>query len=179
MNQQLEILPYDPAWLLDFETERQRIAEALGALARRIDHHGSTAVPGLAAKPIIDIQVSVEQLEPIRAYLEPLAALGYQHLPSPDDAVCPFFYRPKEWPHSHHIHVVECNGAEERRTLVFRDYLIDHSEVAQEYGALKQHLAPQYDARDPSARERYAVAKSDFINRVIKLALGHGYPLKK
>ena len=68
MIRRLQISSYDPRWVLEFEAERQRLARALGELARRIDHHGSTAIPGLEAKPIIDIQVSVEQLQPIRAH---------------------------------------------------------------------------------------------------------------
>jgi len=81
MSQRLQIMPYDPSWASEFETERDLVSHALGQLARRIDHSGSTAVPGLEAKPIIDIQVSVEKLNPIRAYAEPLAGLGYRHIP--------------------------------------------------------------------------------------------------
>ena len=177
MSQRLQIMPYDPSWAFEFETERDRISRALGQLARRIDHNGSTAVPGLEAKPIIDIQVSVEKLNPIRAYAEPLAGLGYRHAPHSDDAVCPFFHRPSEWPHSHHIHVVESGGVEERRTLAFRDYLRDHSDVAHEYGLLKRQLVALYDAAKPADRERYASAKTEFINRVVQIALAQGYPL--
>src|SRR5262245_41843294 len=108
----LEVVPYDPRWVEEFEAERERIARALGPLARRIDHHGSTSVSGLAAKPVIDIQVSVDALQPMAAYAEPLATLGYLHAPDADDAVCPFFHRPADWPHSHHIHVVERGGIE-------------------------------------------------------------------
>src|SRR6267142_432101 len=178
MSQRLQIMPYDPGWAFEFETERDRISLALGQLARRIDHNGSTAVPGLDAKPIIDIQVSVEKLIPIRAYAEPLAGLGYQHAPDSDDAVCPFFHRPGEWPHSHHVHVVESGGLEERRTLAFRDYLRDDSEVAHEYVRLKEQLVTLYDAAKPADRERYASAKTEFINRVVQIALAQGYPLE-
>src|SRR5690242_10267094 len=119
----IEIVPYDPTWPAAFEAERKRIAESLGALALRIEHNGSTAVPGLAAKPVIDIQVSVARLRPIEQYRPALEQLGYQHLPHPDDAFAPFFYRPAEWPHTHHVHVVEAGSAEEERTLAFRDFL--------------------------------------------------------
>ena len=98
MVQRLQISSYDPRWVLEFEAERDRLVRALGALACRIDHNGSTAVPGLEAKPIIDIQVSVQQLQPLHVYAEPLATLGYVHVPHADDAVCPFFHRPREWP---------------------------------------------------------------------------------
>jgi GrpB-like predicted nucleotidyltransferase (UPF0157 family) len=172
----LEIAPYDPAWAAAFEAERDRLSRALGSLARRIDHNGSTAVPGLAAKPVIDIQLSVDALQPLGAYGRPLGALGYTHVPHADDAVCPFFHRPQTWPHTHHLHVVQHGGDEERRTLAFRDYLRDHANVMGDYAALKQRLAPRYSSTDPSAREAYADAKTEFIERIIQQALAAGYP---
>src|SRR5262245_46071116 len=90
MSETLEIVPDDPEWPSAFSAERERFAAALGSLALRIDHHGSTSVPGLAAKPIIDIQVSVHRLEPIETYAEPRPQLGYVHVPHPDDSLCPF-----------------------------------------------------------------------------------------
>lgn len=176
MGEGLDILPYDPSWPREFEAERQKIAAALGDLAVRIDHNGSTAVPGLAAKPVIDIQVSVEQLHPIEAYAHRLAQLGYQHLPHPDDAFCPFFHRPRDWLHSHHLHVVQAGGEEERRTLAFRDYLRDHGSVAREYEDLKRRLALHCDAADFTSRQAYADAKGELIARIVQLALEEGYP---
>ena len=166
------IVPYDPRWPGEFEAERGRIRVALGALALRIDHHGSTAVPGLAAKPIIDIQISVERLHPIEVYAVGLARLGYRHLAHADDAFCPFFHRPDTWPHTHHVHIVEAGGEEERRTLAFRDYLREHVEVAREYEALKEKLADQFGGESLSSREAYADAKSEFIASVLRRALG-------
>jgi GrpB-like predicted nucleotidyltransferase (UPF0157 family) len=166
------VVPYDPRWPEEFEAERDRIRVALGALALRIDHHGSTAVPGLAAKPIIDIQISVERLHPIDPYVVGLARIGYRHLAHADDAFCPFFHRPDAWPHTHHVHVVEAGGDEERRTLAFRDRLRAHVEVAREYEALKEKLAGQFDGESLSSREAYADAKSEFITRVLRRSLG-------
>ena len=172
----LQIAPYDPGWVLKFESERDRIEQTLGKLACRIDHNGSTAVPELEAKPIIDIQVSVKQLQPIHAYARPLSTLGYVHMPHVDDAVCPFFHRPRKWPHTHHVHVVQSGGQEERRTLAFRDFLRDHREVAREYVVLKKQLAALVNEADPSSRESYANAKSEFIDHVVQIALAAGYP---
>jgi GrpB-like predicted nucleotidyltransferase (UPF0157 family) len=172
----LEVVPYDSGWPKAFEGEAIRIRTALGPLALRIDHHGSTSIPGLGAKPIIDIQVSVAALQPIGAYAERLQAIGYVHLPHPDDSFCPFFHRPPQWPHSHHVHIVERGGTEEGRTLAFRDYLRDHEAVAREYEHLKQSLATQLAATTRESREAYAVAKTEFIERVVAIALGGGYP---
>ena len=176
MIDHLQIAPYDPAWAAAFEAERDRLARALGSLARRIDHNGSTSVVGLDAKPVIDIQISVDALQPLDAYGGPLSALGYTHMPDPDDAVCPFFHRPQIWPHTHHLHVVQHGGDEERRTLAFRDYLRDHADVMHAYAALKHQLARHYAAADKAAREAFADAKTEFIEHVIQLALAAGYP---
>jgi len=167
----IEIVPYDPRWPREFEEERLRIQAALGSLALRIDHNGSTAVPGLAAKPIIDIQVSVPSLQPLDAFAARLATIGYIHLPGADDSWCPFFHRPASWPHTHHVHLVHCGGEEERRTLLFRDYLRDHPEEARNYEDLKRRLAATHGGDDKDSREAYAIAKTAFIERIIALAL--------
>lgn len=173
---ELEIVAYHPDWPAVFEAEAIRLRSALGALALRIDHNGSTSITGLSAKPIIDIQVSVSSLQPIAAYDERLRAIGYVHVPHPDDTFCPFYHRPRQWPHSHHVHLVEAGGAEERRTLAFRDYLRDHPAAAREYEHLKRYLAGKLAATSDESREAYARAKTDFIERIVAAALGAGYP---
>ena len=176
MDAGLEIVSYDPEWPRLFMAERDRIAAVLGPLALRIDHHGSTSVPGLAAKPIVDIQVSVQPLHPIERYAPRFAQLGYTHVPHPDDAFCPFFHRPAAWPHTHHVHAVEAGGDEERRTLAFRDYLREHGDTAREYADLKRRLAAKYHSSRFSSQQAYADAKTTFIADVIARALSEGYP---
>ncbi len=176
MTEALVIVPYDPSWPRAFAAERDRIAAALGAIALRIEHNGSTSVPSLAAKPIIDIQVSVADVRAMDTYRPPLLHVGYTHVPHADDDVCPFFHRPATWPYTHHVHVVEAGGDEERRVLAFRDYLREHDDVAQEYATLKRRLAPRYAATEPASREAYADAKGPFIADVVARALAAGYP---
>ena len=172
----IEVVAYDPRWPAAFAAEAERIRNALGTLALRVDHNGSTSVPGLAAKPVIDIQVSVAKLEPIDRYRQPLQSIGYTHVPHADDSFCPFFHRPGEWPHTHHVHVVRAGDAEERRTLAFRDYLREHADTAREYAALKVRLARQFSAEQFGSRQAYADAKTEFIERVVADALKLGYP---
>jgi GrpB-like predicted nucleotidyltransferase (UPF0157 family) len=172
----IEIVPYDPGWPGAFEAEAARLRAALQGLALRIDHHGSTAIPGMGAKPIIDIQISVAGLQPRFAYAAKLEEIGYVHVPHPDDSFCPFFHRPIHWPHTHHVHVVERGGREERRTLAFRDYLRDHPGEARAYEDLKRAVAAQTVAADPESQERYALGKTAFIERVVALAIDRGYP---
>ena len=142
----------------------------------RIDHHGSTAIPGLGAKPIIDIQISVAILHPLAVYATKLEELGYVHVTHHDDLFCPFFHRPVQWPHSHHVHVVERGGREERRTLAFRDYLRSHPAVGREYEELKRVTAAQLAAAGSQSQEQYAIAKTEFVERVVALAIAEGYP---
>lgn len=167
----ITISSYDPRWPGMFADEQFRLASALGSRAHLIEHHGSTAVPGLAAKPIIDIQVSVESLHPLDVFIAALLPLGYVHVPHTDDVRCPFFHRPADWPHTHHVHLVAAGGEEEARTLAFRDYLRSHPEVAAEYEQLKRRLALNADGGTFAGREAYAAAKSAFVERVTRLAL--------
>ena len=162
----IDVVPYDPTWPAAFLEERRRLSSVLGPLALRVEHHGSTAVPGLAAKPIIDIQISVESLQPLDRLIRLLAPLGYVHVPHADDGRCPFLHRPATWPHTHHVHLVEAGSDEEAATLVFRDYLRSHAEAAAEYALLKQTLATRFPGQTPESREAYAVAKGDFVRRM-------------
>ena len=176
MSKAIEIVPYDADWPRQFAVEHERIAATLGTVAVRIDHNGSTSIPGLAAKPIIDIQISVRRLQPMEDYSTGLVRLGYVHVPHPDDAFCPFFHRPSSWPHTHHVHVVQSGGEEERRTLAFRDYLREQTTCARQYEELKRSLAAQHNAADFSSRQAYAEAKGAFIEDIIRRALAAGYP---
>ncbi len=97
------------------------------------------------------------------------------HVPSADDSWCPFFHRPRDWPHTHHVHVVEAGGEEERRTLAFRDYLRAHPSAAREYEALKRRLAARHGGSDAESREAYAAAKSSFIDRILTMATRSSY----
>jgi GrpB-like predicted nucleotidyltransferase (UPF0157 family) len=170
------LFPYDRGWPGAFEAEARRIASALGPALVRIDHVGSTAVPGLAAKPVIDIQVSVRALHPLEPHLLPLIAIGYTHVPHPDDAVYPFLHRPSSWPHSHHAHLCEAGGSEERRHLAFRDFLREHPQEAAAYADEKRRLALLFSSGSFESRNAYAEAKSAFILPAILRALGLGYP---
>jgi GrpB-like predicted nucleotidyltransferase (UPF0157 family) len=107
----IRIVPYDPAWPGMFAAESMNLRRALGPLALRIEHVGSTSVPGLDAKPVIDIQVSVRALEPRPPLLAALARAGYTNVPQGDfDRVYPFFQKPEHWPCTHHVHLCELGG---------------------------------------------------------------------
>lgn len=172
------IAPYDPDWPVMFAAEALRIRQALGDLALRIEHVGSTSVPGLAARPVIDIQVSVPSLEPADRYRTRLAELSYTHFPlGPFDLVYPLFKKPAEWPSTHHVHLCVAGSEQERDHLAFRDFLRRNSTVAAEYVMLKRQLAARHDGRTMESQERYSLSKTEFVRSVLARALAESQVL--
>lgn len=139
MSDGVIVLDYDPRWPELAAREIARLAEALGPAALRIEHVGSTAVPGLAAKPIVDLMVSVAALD--ESYVAPIESLGYLFTPFPGQDDRHFFGRPHARPRTHHVHVVAAGGHEERRHLAFRDFLRADPDAAAEYAAVKREAA--------------------------------------
>jgi len=140
----IRIVAYDPEWPARAVAEIQRIRTELGDVALRLDHVGSTAVPGLAAKPIIDLQMSVAAIDPLDPYRKPLERLGYLFVPDPDSPDFHFFAKPADRPRTHHLHVCESGSEHERRHLAVRDFLRAHPDEAASYGALKGKVAAEH-----------------------------------
>lgn len=176
----LEISDYQDEWARMFEEEEQRLKTALGSFAARIDHVGSTAVQGMAAKPTVDIQISVGELHPISAYKGVMQNLGYTHLSDspPGDHIYPLFHFPATWPHTYHVHFCRLGGNEEWRHLVYRDWLRNHPEARREYSDLKKRLAENTDLRDPAALDRYADGKSAFVESIERACRENAYIVK-
>ena len=167
----MTIAPYDPAWPVEFAVEARRIRQALGDLALRIEHVGSTSVPGLAAKPVIDIQVSVSSLDQRDFFRAQMTELGYKHFPLGEfDLVYPFFKRPAGWPSTHHVHLCAAGSKQERDHLAFRDYLRLNPGVAAAYAALKRELAAAHDGLTMQSQESYSLSKTEFVRSVLSRA---------
>src|SRR3954451_2041537 len=111
----VRIVDHDPSWPLPAAEELRRIGEALGPVAVRLEHVGSTAVPGLAAKPILDLQLSVDALEPRGRYVDPLKRPGYLFVAAPESPDYHFFARPPQRPRTHHLHVCATGSRHEIR----------------------------------------------------------------
>ena len=156
-KRQIILCTYDPAWAKDFEAERRKIEVALGLLPHRVEHVGSTSVAGLAAKPIIDLQLGVPNVEDEDAYLPHLEPAGYT-------------LRVRE--HGHrmlrtaslkaHLHVCDAGSDWERRHLLFRDWLRRSPEDRRSYDLAKRELA----RRDWPTMNHYADAKSEVITAI-------------
>ena len=159
------VVDYDPGWPAAFEALRSRVARALGDVALAILHVGGTVVPGLAAKPLIDLDVVVRSREAVPAAIERLATLGYVHegdqgIPGREA------FRWPEGEARHHLYVVAAGAPPLRQHLALRDYLRSHPETAKEYGRLKQSLAQQFE----NDRTAYTDAKTEFVTAVLHLA---------
>jgi GrpB-like predicted nucleotidyltransferase (UPF0157 family) len=155
----VRIVDYDAAWPAAAEAELRRIGDALAEVAIRLEHVGSTAVPGLAAKPILDLQLAVDALEPRERYVRPLERLGYLFAPTPESPDHHFFARPAQRPRTHHLHVCAAGSGHEFRHLAVRDFLRADAGEAAAYAALKRRVA----ARHPQDRLAYIEGKDDYV----------------
>jgi GrpB-like predicted nucleotidyltransferase (UPF0157 family) len=162
----VRVVCYDPTWPDQFERERSDLAALLAPwLVGPIEHVGSTAVPGLAAKPVIDIMAAVRDLDSSRPVIDVLPRLGYCYWPYRED-VMHWFCKPSDAFRTHHLHVVPFRSQLWLDRLAFRDYLRAHRPVAAQYASLKYELAKRCEFD----RETYTDAKLPFVERVLRMA---------
>ncbi len=162
-TKKIRVLPYDPQWKEDFDAIRQELSLGLGDLALRIEHVGSTSVAGLAAKPIIDIDVVIRDNTPLEAVISALEEMGYIHegdLGIPQREA--FRYDSKPHLRQHHLYVCPVSSRELHRHITFRDYLRNHPEDAAEYGRIKQEAATLY----PEDIDKYITHKGSVIQKL-------------
>jgi GrpB-like predicted nucleotidyltransferase (UPF0157 family) len=154
----------DPRWTDLFEYYKSKLASALGSTAIRIDHVGSTAIAGLPAKPVIDIQVSVNDVTDEDRYRSAIESLGWPLRARESDHR--FFRPPASEERSVHVHVCSAGSDWERRHLLFVAYLSANPEHAAQYAELKRELAQRFGRN----RVAYTNAKDDFIVETLRLA---------
>ena len=163
MAKRVVVTPYNEAWVDDFKKIQGELSEALGNLALRIEHVGSTSVRGLSAKPIIDIDVAIKDMTIFDHVKEALAGIGYHH---EGDLGIPgreaFKYEGKEHLRKHHLYVCPEDSPELHRHLKFRDYLRSHPEAVEAYGRIKEEGAALY----PEDMDKYIAHKAPVIQSI-------------
>jgi GrpB-like predicted nucleotidyltransferase (UPF0157 family) len=168
--QPILICDYDPGWPAEFRTIGSGIRQALGPFARRIDHIGSTSVSGLAAKPIIDIQISVESLEPMTPYLDAMGSIGFVWRQDNPELTKRYFRESTDsttGPNRRtHVHVRVLGSWHEQYALLFRDYIRQSEPDQAAYEAVKRELALTYR----NQRQAYTEAKSQIFWQIIERA---------
>ncbi|HEY3958564.1 MAG TPA: GrpB family protein [Streptosporangiaceae bacterium] len=165
----VEVVAYDPAWPGLFEAERRILIEAL-PYAVSVEHLGSTSVPGLAAKPTIDIVVVVPRIADLTADTTPVERLGYEFRRAvfADDPDHEFFVKDTAGKRTHHLHVFDAASRLPQANRVFRDYLATHLDAARRYAAAKRQAA----AAHPGSRARYGNAKEPVMRELLAEATG-------
>lgn len=172
----ITIVPSHPLWPAEFARVRAELVGALPGWILSVDHVGSTSVPGLAAKPILDVSVAVPDLEAARALVPALEALGFRH--RPDDELPDRHYLPRTVGglRRHHLSLAEPGSWHRTNSLVFRDALRRDPDLARRYGDLKRRLAAEVGTE----RLAYLNGKTGFVLDVLRRE-GHepppGYPI--
>ncbi|MFL6279258.1 MAG: GrpB family protein [Vicinamibacterales bacterium] len=170
----IEIVAYDPSWPARFDEERDALRHVLAPwLAGPIEHIGSTAIPGLAAKPVIDIMAAVGTLARSAPAIEAAAALGYCYFPYKAHLEH-WFCKPSPRYRTHHLHLVPVGSPQWIGPIAFRNYLRTHLETASEYERLKRRLADAFKFD----REAYTAAKAPFIEATTEQAIASGYAIR-
>jgi GrpB-like predicted nucleotidyltransferase (UPF0157 family) len=159
------MVEHDPNWPLQFEEERGRLERAFGREAVCLEHVGSTAVPELCAKPVIDILVSVHRLHPADHYEPFLSDLGYRNVPHDDDAERLFWM--KGMPRTHHLHIVPHGTWSHWKHILFRDYLRSHHGEMERYANLKRESAGRFR----NDRQAYLESKGAMIDEMSSAAV--------
>jgi GrpB-like predicted nucleotidyltransferase (UPF0157 family) len=161
----VRVLPYQPEWARLFEEEHDRLEAAVGDFVLELEHIGSTSVPGLPAKPIIDIGIAVRDFEAAFVCVAPIEALGYVY--RGENGIPRRHYFRKGYPlRTHHIHMVEVESTEWAQQILFRDYLRGHPGARRQYADLKIDLARRF----PKDRDAYLAAKAPLIREILALA---------
>ncbi len=162
----VRLSPYQTAWVKLFKEEKKRLEAVISEGVLDIQHIGSTAVPNLKAKPILDIGVAVKNFEEAFALVSPIESLGYTYRGENGIPRRHYFVKGPADNRTHHIHMFEEVNEEWTTHLLFRDYLRTHPETVTAYQTLKEDLAKRY----PRDREAYTDGKHEFIQEVLKEA---------
>ena len=165
IHEEVALVPYDPRWPSLFEDERERLVRLFPTQFLDIQHFGSTAIPGMPAKPIIDLLAGVESMPVADSLVEPLLSSNYTTSAEFNATLIDrrWFMRWANGRRTHHLHVVVFGETEWRRRLRFRDVLRSNAELAHRYALLKEELATQHIID----REAYTRAKSEFVLSVV------------
>lgn len=163
----VSVVAYQPAWAEAFEKEKQQLQDALGNNVTDIEHIGSTSVPGLAAKPIIDMIAAVDGLSVYKQLIEPLTAIGYEFMPERVFTDRVFFPKGPRENRTHHLGLVVKDSDQWKKTIAFRDYLRTNASARNKYQALKTELAAKY----PNDRASYTIAKERLIEQLLREVL--------
>ncbi|OQP02138.1 GrpB family protein [Geobacillus sp. 44B] len=164
--QKVEVVPFCKQWAMMFAEEAEKLKRVFGKECLRIYHIGSTAIPGMSAKPIVDIMIEVHDIDHVDSYNDAMAVLGYQAMGENGIPKRRFFQKGGD-ERTHHVHVFPTGSEHIARHIAFKEYMIAHPEKARAYSRLKEGLAKQF----PDDIEAYIKGKDEFVREIEKKAL--------
>lgn len=162
----VKLVLYSDEWNTAFEKEKSILSKALKGSFIDIQHIGSTSVPGLIAKPILDIVIAVPNIRTLGKCIKKLEQIGYQYLGDKENKENYLFVKGREDNRTHYVHIVEINSSNWDNYILFRDYLRNNKDYLMEYSKLKKDLAKRF----PDNRKKYTKLKADFIEKTINKA---------
>jgi len=166
-RKKVKLTPYNLEWKKIYKKEGESICDAVGEYLKDIQHIGATSIPGVKAKPIIDIIIGVKHLKDGKKFIKPLKKLGYQYKKNTRGIKERYFFaKGIEKNRTHYIHIAKINGRFWKNCIHFRDYLRKHKRAVKEYNKLKEGLAKKYKDN----RDKYTAQKYFFIQKIIKKA---------
>lgn len=160
---EVKLFSYTPEWKKLYKQEEKLLYSSIGKYIENIQHIGSTAIPGVFSKPIIDIAIAVKPFKSTKEIIGLLRKLGYEYKGDAGVLGRLFFVKEGEAKRTHHLHFIRTNSRDWKNALLFRDYLQEHKDVAREYSNLKKELAKKF----PIDRESYSSGKAKFIMEII------------
>jgi GrpB-like predicted nucleotidyltransferase (UPF0157 family) len=165
-RRKVQLSHYKPEWKELYKKERKLLRSSIGKYILDIQHVGATSIPGVVAKPIIDIAIGVKSLSIVKRLIKPLKELGYEYKGTAGVPGRHFFPKGSERNRTHYLHMERLGSKNWKNHILFRDYLRRHKEAVKEYNKLKEKLAKEYK----NERESYTAKKSVFIQKILKKA---------
>ncbi|MCB9805823.1 GrpB family protein [Candidatus Nomurabacteria bacterium] len=163
----VRLVPHDNSWPDLFELEKKKIQEKIREYILAIEHCGSTAIPNIPSKPIMNICIKVDNLEKVFDLKDELFSIGYLHKPESNFGDHELFFKKENRKVTHHLHFMSADGDNWQKATLFRKYLLENPEMAQVYGELKTNLANRF----PNDRKAYGEGKNEFINKVLNIIM--------
>jgi GrpB-like predicted nucleotidyltransferase (UPF0157 family) len=167
MARKVMVVPHNPQWVEEFENEAAMLRSIFGQQVVAVYHFGSTAIPGIAAKPVIDILLTVREIASADLLTPRLALEGYNAIGEYGISGRRFYYKGSDERRSHHLHIYQFDNPHVLRHIAFRDYMRTHPISARQYGQLKEELARQF----PESIDGYNAGKNQFVQQKERQAL--------
>jgi GrpB-like predicted nucleotidyltransferase (UPF0157 family) len=162
----VRLVRHSSGWRRSFETEKRKIRKIFGEDSIDVQHIGSTAIPGILSKPIIDIVLVVPSLKRAKCYVKDLSECGYELTKDDSRKERLFFTKGPEEKRTHHLHIGRIGSGYAENMIIFRDFLLKHKEIAKKYDELKKTLAEKYQ----NEREKYTEKKKNFVEKIVMRA---------